>query len=73
MAGEIVEVWCPTTGRWVSGYQVREFLPDGSVIVGLPGGPSLPVALASDDVRPANLPAHEEWRPLHRQRGWRRR
>ncbi len=49
---DMVEVWCDSTGRWVPGFELRERRSDGSVVVGRPGGPTLPEAFTAARVRP---------------------
>jgi PAS domain S-box-containing protein len=57
-----VEVWCRSTGKWVAGFHLERFEPDGSVLVRrITDRNALPEPLPRDSVRPA---------PTHRRTGW---
>lgn len=60
--GDVVEVWCPSTGRWVPGYRILDRRDDGSVVVAHADGVALPVPLDPSAVREAAASPWSGWR-----------
>jgi len=60
-----IEVWCPSTNRWVPGFRVGEVRPDGSVVVlGRDGGGVLPERIDLRRVRPSAATTPSPWANL---------
>ena len=55
-----IEVWCSSTGRWVTGFTVDEALDAGVTVRRNSDGAILPVVFGWDQIRPvSDSPAYQ--------------
>lgn len=60
-----IDVWCASTGRWVTGFRVADVRPDGRIdVFGRDGGARLPEPFDPSMVRPTEIIALPTWGAL---------